>query len=146
MEIKSIIFDIDGMVLAHEKIFSQRLAEKLNVPVETFLLFFENEFQSCLVGKADLKEEIAKYLKIWKWPGSLDDLLKFWFDLEGTVDHSILESVRLLRSRGIKCYLCTNNEKYRVDHFQYFFKLDREFDRLFASSEIGFKKPQIEFW
>ncbi len=146
MKIKTIIFDIDGMVLIGKKIFGQRLAERLKVPDKTFLPFFDNEFQSCLIGKSDLKEEIIKYLKIWKWPESLDDLLKFWFDLEGTVDQRIIKSARAFRSGGTKCYLSTNNEKYRVDHFRYFFKLDKEFDGLFASCNIGFKKPQFEFW
>ena len=58
----------------------------------------------------------------------------------------ILKTVERLRSRGIRCYLSTNNEKYRVQYLLDKVGLKNFFDGAFSSAQIGYKKPQQEFW
>ena len=58
--IKAVIFDTDGMIIRSEKYFSQRFSDEFNIPMEKILPFFKNEFQLCLVGKADIKTELNK--------------------------------------------------------------------------------------
>lgn len=145
--IKSIIFDADGMVLQNKTdIFSNRLHHIYGVPLEKILPFFKNEFQQCLIGKADLKQEIQKYIQEWNWNGSIDDLLQFWFEHESSVDQNILQSIQNLQSRGIDCYLATNNEKYRTQFLSENLHLKNYFQNIFSSSNLGHKKPQPEFW
>ncbi len=143
---KHIIYDTDGMVLQREMYFSERLSRDFGIPLETILPFFKNEFQLCLVGKADLKEELKKYVEAWQWSKSIDELLAFWFSSESTLNPDMLASVKQLRERGIRCYLDTNNEKYRVQYITETLGFNKLFDGVFASSAIGFKKPQPEFW
>ncbi len=66
--IKAIIFDADGMIV-HGDRFSGRLAGEFNIPLDTTKLFFKDAFPDCLIGKADLKEELEKYMKQWNYPG-----------------------------------------------------------------------------
>ena len=108
--IKTIIFDTDGMVAHREMYFSQRFSKEFGVPMEKVLSFFKNEFQLCLIGKADLKNELAKYFGQWGWKKSVEELLLYWFTNESNLDKKMLESVKNLRSKGISCYLDTNNE------------------------------------
>jgi len=114
--------------------------------MEKVLTFFKNEFQLCLIGKADLKQELAKYLDQWNWQKSADELISFWFEHESNLDKKMLESVKVLRSSGIKCYLNTNNERYRVQYLFENLGLKSFFDRAFSSAELGYLKPQQEFW
>jgi len=145
-KIKAVIFDTDGMIIRSEKYFSQRFSDEFNIPMEKILPFFKNEFQLCLVGKADIKTELNKYIKEWGWTKSVDDLLAYWFEYESKTDGKMLESIKVLRSNGIKCYLHTNNEKYRVQYLLDRVGLKSFFDGAFSSAQIGYKKPEQEFW
>ncbi len=77
--IKIVVFDVDGIVIRREMYFSQRFSREFGVPIEEILPFFENEFQLCLTGKADLKKEISKYFGRWGWKKSIDELFSYWF-------------------------------------------------------------------
>ncbi len=59
---KTLIFDADGMIVHGER-FSGRLAHDYGISTDTTSHFFRNEFQLCLVGKADLKQELQKHLE-----------------------------------------------------------------------------------
>ncbi len=144
--VTTVIFDTDGMIVRREMYFSQRFSQEFGVPMGDVLPFFKNEFQLCLVGKADLKQELAKYLSQWGWQKPVEDLLSFWFEHESNLDKKMLASVQALRNKGIRCYLSTNNETYRVQYLFGTLALKDFFDGAFSSAELGFLKPQPEFW
>lgn len=143
---KTILLDMDGLVVNKDKVFSIRISEKLKIPLEEVLPFFKNEFQLCLVGKADLKKEIVKYMSVWGWKDSAKNLLKFWFDGEKDVNQELVGLVGNYRKDGYKIYLATNNEKYRVDFLWNKIGLKNYFDGIFSSAELGFKKPDEKFY
>lgn len=144
--IKAILFDVDGIIINREMYFSERYSRDFNVPLEKILPFYKNEFQKCLVGQADLKEELTKYLDDWEWNKPIEELLDYWFEHESTINKEVLSAVSDLRARGIKCYLATNNEKYRVDYLRQNLGLGQHFDGIFASCDLGAKKPSEAFW
>lgn len=143
---KIILLDMDGLVILKDKVFSVRISEKLRIPLEEVLPFFKNEFQSCLVGKADLKKEIAKYISTWGWKDSVEELLKFWFDGEKDINQEIINRTSQLRKDSYKIYLATNNEKYRVDFLWNGIGSKNHFDGIFSSADLGFKKPDEKFY
>lgn len=143
---KAVVFDADGMMIKNSVWFSKRLAKQYGVKEELILPFFQNEFQQCLVGQADLKEELAKYIPIWGWPGTIDELLEFWFSGEAEVDESIVGVIQDLKQKGINCYLATNNEKYRTEYMAEKLGFSKLFAKIFSSAYIGLKKPQLEFY
>ena len=137
---------MDDVIVLRKMRFSQRFSEEFKIPIEKLNPFFENEFKPCLIGKADLKEEIKKYLKEWGWKKSADDLLEYWFKTESSLDKKMLDSASRLRQKGINCYLCTNQEKYRVNYNFKKLGLNKYFDGIFYSAKIGHKKQEPEFW
>lgn len=145
MVTKAIIFDCDGMIIATE-MFSTHLSKKYKIPLEQILEFFENEFLLCLIAKADLKKELKKYLKKWSVNKSAEEILAWWFKLEDKVDNRIIKVVKKLKNKGIKCYLATNQEKYRTDYIIKNMVLGKIFDNIFSSSLIGFRKPEKKFY
>lgn len=145
--IKAIIFDADGMVIKKGPRFSDYLEKDSVIPVVITKDFFENEFQDCLVGKADLKEELSKYIEKWGWTRTVNDLLDYWFSVGKNVDPDMISTIEKLRSEGILCYLATNQEKYRTEYFiRSEMDFGNVFDNVFSSAYIGFKKPQTEFF
>lgn len=145
--IKAILFDLDGVVLTSTgKRFSERLSEKLGVSLETISEFFTKDFRECSFGKADLKEKITPYLAKWGYEGTVDDLLKFWFENEGTPNKEVLEIVTNLRAKGIKCFIATRQEKYRKEYLLNSVGLKEKFDGIFCTCDIGYDKSEKGYW
>ncbi len=145
-KIKAIIFDADGVVIDSHRMFSILYQEKYKIPYEKMLVFFNGVFQDCIVGRADLKEVIKPFLKDWKWDGSMDELLEFWFRAEDKPNLKMIEYIKKLRGKGIKCYLMTNQEKYRTEYMKKEMNFDNIFDQVFSSAYIGYKKPDIQLY
>lgn len=146
MNIQAVIFDTDGVVVQRSARFSDRYAEDFGVAPGVFADFFANEFQQCLIGKADLKEAIRPYLPRWGWEGSVDELLEYWFSNEGTVNEDVLAYVKELRESGIPCYVTTSNERYRSDYLFNTLGLADHFDGAYASYAVGHLKSEQAFW
>lgn len=127
--------------------FSQVLARDHNITTEVTDEYFKNDFILAETGRADLKEQLPKYLQKWGWQKSMDEFLKYWLESENYLDERLITGIKELRSRGIKCYLATNQEKYRADYMKREMGLDdRLFDQIFVSCEVGYLKPSMEFW
>lgn len=126
--------------------FSDRFSKEFGISKEKILPFFKKEFLHCLAGNADLKEELNKYLAQWGWKKSVEELLEYWFSQERTADQKLLDYIAELRKRGVKCFLQTNNEKYRTEYLWETVGLKSHFDGIFSSSHLGYKKPEQEFW
>jgi putative hydrolase of the HAD superfamily len=146
--IKVILFDCDGLIIKHAKHFSQRLKEQKGIDVnsEGEKAFFKNEFLLCEIGKADLKNELTKRLAIWGWKGTVAELMQFWFSGEADIVEEMKEYILSLRKQGIKCFLSTNNEKYRTEYLANTVDLKSFLDGIFSSAYLGYLKPQIKYW
>jgi putative hydrolase of the HAD superfamily len=145
--IKAIFFDLDGIIITgNKKLFSQRLSEENNIPLEKVSEFFLNDFRECSFGRADLKEKIAPYLIEWGYKGTVDDLLKYWFENENTFDPKILDLLKDLKGRGIKCYITTRQEKYRKEYMFNKLGLKNYFDDIFCTCDIGYDKSEKAYW
>lgn len=145
MNTKCILFDADGVVINSE-LFSVQYQKQFGISNDKMLPFFKGIFQDCLVGKADLKKVVLPYLKNWKWTGTVDEFLQFWFKTEHHIDKKMIELIKILQNKNIKCYLATNQEKYRTKYIKNEMGFKDTFDYIFSSAEIGFKKPEREFY
>ena len=139
--IQAVIFDFDGM-LTHGPRFSEHYSKEHGISIDEMTPFFVGPFIDCLVGKADLKDELQKgWLEKWNWTHSADELLKYWFSVGDRLDQNVFDSVGKLRSNGLICVLATNQEKYRTDHLSETFGYNKAFDKVFSSAYTGLKSP-----
>lgn len=143
--IKAVLFDVDG-VLANGKRFSETLEKDLGVSKEKSLPFFTGKFLDCLVGKADLKEELEPLLDDWNWDGTIDEFLIYWFKSEHAIDEPLIEEVKKLQNKNIQCFVITNQEKYRTAYIINEMGFGNIFDGIFSSADVGYMKPQHEFF
>ena len=107
---------------------------------------FGQMFDRCIIGKADLREEIGYFLKEWNLKDSVSTFLNRAFEDGCNIDETVLATVQSLRSRGVKCGLVTNQDKHRMEFLDRELALRSHFDRVFVSHEIGFKKPDHAFY
>lgn len=146
MKYKAICFDVDGMLNHSTEYFSLRLARENNIPDEDILPFFKTFYKDCQCGNKDLKEELPKMLSKWNWDGSVDELLAYWFESEKDLNVELLQIVADLKSKDVKCYVTTNQEKNRLNFLKENMDFDALFDMVFASCEIGVGKPERPYF
>ncbi len=145
MPFKAILFDVDGMVIRSKK-FSDQMRECYGVSWDTMKPFFNGPFQTCKTGHADLREELSKAVQEWNWHDSVESLMKFWFEGGLEVNEQMTNLVSELRENGTRCYLSTNQEKYRLAFLRDEVGLGSLFDDIFSSCEIGYTKSDAAFF
>jgi putative hydrolase of the HAD superfamily len=85
------------------------------------------------------------FLKLWKWDGDVESFLSYWFSF-CIVDDDVLDVVRELRAKGLKCYLVTDQERYRAEYVRKNLGLDNELDGFFYSFEMKSSKSESKFY
>lgn len=145
MSKRAILFDADGVIISSE-MFSIPYQREFGVLPDAMLPFFHGIFKKCLIGKADLKVAVQPYLAQWKWNGSVEDFLVYWFKSEHAIDQKLVEVINKLRKGGALCFLATNQEKYRTEYIRTIMGFKNIVDGIFSSAEIGFCKPDVQFF
>lgn len=143
---KVLLLDAGGVLLDGAEYFSSHLAKKQNVAEEEILKFFKLEYVDCMRGKADLKKVVASYLEKWKWKGDVDSLLQYWFSYDTVPSEAVIEQIKNLRSRGVKCYMASNNDSYRAEHIKNVLNSRDVLDGYFFSSDLKVRKEEPEFF
>ena len=145
MKYKVVLLDIDGVFINSGK-FTERFSQQYGTPVEKMMPFFKGNFQLCLLDKLDLKEELEKVKGDWGFTGSVDALMKFWFEGEASIDQVVLRAIGRLSQSGFIVVGAANQEKYRTQYLQDQLKLNDIFDKMYISVQMEVKKPDAEFY
>jgi len=145
--VKVMLFDADGVIIHRKERFTDKLARENNIDKEDIMPFFKNILSAkCQIGKGDLRDELVPWLKKWKWTGTADELMDYWFKGEANVDDDVIRYIKNARQNGVRYYLVTNNEIYRTNYLRKNLDFENIFDGVFTSAEIGVKKPSFEYY
>ncbi|GER87873.1 haloacid dehalogenase [Dictyobacter vulcani] len=143
--IRVLLFDVDG-VLANGEAFSSHLERDYGISPQMTASFFQEKFMACLTGSADLKTELAAYLVAWGWSKSVEAFLDYWFTCEHIIDQPLVEYVQQLRQQGVRCYIATQQEKYRTAYILEQMGFAQAFDGMFSSAQLGVLKNDQTFF
>jgi FMN phosphatase YigB (HAD superfamily) len=58
----------------------------------------------------------------------------------------MVQTINNLKKNGIKCFLATNQKKYRTKYMRSNMGFEALFDHVFSSADIGYKKPERKFY
>ncbi len=139
--ITHLLLDCDGVANRTHQ-FSDLLESEYSITKEQTLPFFQGPFADCLLGRADMMDLLPPYLEEWGWPSTPEEFTKRWFEYENDPNGEVLEEVARLRAGGVSPSLATNNEAHRVQYIREEMGFGQLFDNIFASSAIGYKKPE----
>lgn len=146
---KIVLFDIDGVFINVPHYFSKNLIEMgyANAKEELDKFFSSKEYSECLLGKRDQLGLADPYLENFGWQKGALEYFNSQFEFEAQfLDREMLELAKSLKDDGVKCILCTEQDRMR---FQFIFenlKFKGIFERGFVSSDIGFLKREDGFW
>ena len=146
LKFKTILFDADGVVLKSARRFSEQIEIDYGIKTAVLQPFFQGVFRECTVGRADLKDELKKVIGEWGWKGTVEELMDYWFTKGTHVDEEVVEYIQSLRERGIRCFLTTDQEKYRGQYLQDLLGHGKVFERVFYSAEIGHTKKEPAYF
>jgi len=145
MKIKAIIFDVDG-VLIEPKVFAKVLECDYHLTRQQIESFFEGPFRQCLLGKADFRSEVPRFLDEWKWPHSIEKFMEIWFKADSRKNSELFDFAQEMRKRGVLCYIASTQEQYRAAYLEDQLRLGNLFDGLFFSCRLGCQKPELKFY
>ena len=144
-----IIFDVDGVLIRPPYYFSAILEQQgYEKASEVLNDFYQGAAQhACLTAQARVEDNMQPYLEKFGWKGTVEEYLKKQFAFESKyLDQGLLELVKALRGKGVKCYLCTDQEKFRASQLLNQLNFKSLFDQAFISLHAGSRKCKKEFW
>ena len=144
--IQAIVFDADGVLVKPPSWFVTRAHELYGVPKAEFMAFIHGEFKHCTTGELDLEVALAPLLKHWKVSVSIPEFIQAWLEHENVIDPVMLEEVRALRASGMPCFVGTNQERNRANFMRLEMGLQADTDGVFASCDLGARKPDRAFF
>jgi putative hydrolase of the HAD superfamily len=144
--IKAIVFDADGVIVRPRTFFISRATELYGIPKQEFMAFIHSEFKHCTTGELELLDVLPEYLTRWNVPVEPQTFVQQWVEHEHHIDTALLEQIQTFRANGIPCYLGTNQERNRANYMKLEMGFTHSLDSVFASSDLGFRKPDIEFY
>ena len=107
---------------------------------------FRTVMGNSLVGEADLKLELPRFLKEWGIAETAGEFLDKAFGSSGEIDEAVAKVVKDLRREGIFCGLATNQDQHRMRFLDQRLAIRTHFDATFVSCELGFRKPEADFF
>jgi HAD superfamily hydrolase (TIGR01509 family) len=144
-KIKAVLFDADGVTITPKNPFSVQYAKSRGLDPKILASFFNEPFDEALIGKRDLKELLEERRDLWKWQGTIEDLLQDWFEAENSINQELVALIKKARTSGIHCYLVMNQEKYRTQYVKEVM-FPGLFDYIYSSAELGVKKPDPQYY
>ena len=138
-KISAILFDIDGVILRRPYYFSEDLERRgyRNVVLTLNKYFNGHDHHHCCEGQSDTLTIITPYLKKFSWRGTAREYLRQQFDFERNfLDQELVLLIKKIKSFGIGCYLCSDQEKYRAEYIL------KEMDNIRGDLETIVKETQ----
>lgn len=146
---KIFFFDVDGVLIQHanpgKSYWADTVYEDCGIHHASLQDFFAKEFEACLEGRADLKMVLKPWIAKWKYNGTVDDFIDYWFRSDATIDNDVLQKAIQL-GQTFPCYLATNQERYRAEYLMTTLGFQNHFRAIFAACEFGCAKPKLDFF
>jgi putative hydrolase of the HAD superfamily len=141
---KVLLLDVDGVLLHPPQFFSHAYAEERGLDKERFDKFFAQYAEDVAKGKTDYRKLIIERNDVWEWDKTPDELLQKWFSYENHPEKKLIKTVKKAKTKGIKVYLATDQDKYRA---KYLIELFADFlDGAFVSSAFKYHKKEPKFF
>jgi putative hydrolase of the HAD superfamily len=151
MAIKGLMVDVDGVVVQGKQNDAQHWSTSLKrdlgiSPDDLQREFFEPYWNDIVLGRAALMDHVPSVLNRIAPNLNPERFLAYWFEQDSRLNFPLLEELAAIRSEGIPVYLATNQEHTRASYLMDSLRLKEFVDGIYYSAQLGYKKPQPEFF
>src|SRR5579871_2202218 len=140
-----LVLDVDGVVvLGHPQggRWDRHLQRDLRMAPETLQArFFHPHWRSIALGRAELMPVLESVWHELQCDASPRAFVDYWFANDSRLDHDLLAEVDAWRARGNKAFLATVQEHNRAKYLWKVLGLQRHFDGMHYSADLGAAKP-----
>lgn len=147
--LKIMLWDIDGVIIRHKDYFSDQLQrDGYYNPVEILNEFRKTGLnESCDKGELDPIKSIKPFLDRIGWEKTCKEYFDAQYEYEDQyIDDNLIEDIQELRVGGVKSFITSNQNYYRMRHLIRRLKLNTKFDGMFFSNEFGSVKTDDVYW
>lgn len=151
-DIRALIFDVDGVLVTGHKEkggwWHVDMEKDLGLNPDLFQRrFFTEQWGDIVCGRQRIEEPLAAILAEIAPQLSVRDLLDYWFRQDSGLELTLLAELETLRSRSsIGLNLATNQEHRRAAYLWRELEFEHHFDAIHYSADIGYAKPDDEFF
>ncbi len=151
-EVKVVVFDVDGVLIRCVDAFGNFLWQKnlerdLGISVqETSEKLFQKYWSRISSGKMDTLKAIGHFLNEIDVSLSPERFMAYWHENDRNVNEAMYSLAKVLRKKGYRVCIGTNQEKYRLAHIHTVLNREGVFENVFASCDIGSAKPDRDFF
>ncbi len=139
------VFDADGVSIDRWG-FANVLSVEYGLSRDATREFFVGPFRECLTGNASLSDSVTPYLERWQWPDTVQAFVDLWMESDNQPNAQVLSHIQGLRQGGANCFLASNQEQVRANYIRTCMGFESMFERLFFSCDLGYAKPDRQFF
>lgn len=145
------MLDVDGVLVdgrpSDGRRWDHSLFEDLGVSSQALVSeFFAADWSSIVVGEKELLPALERTMAKIAPSVKATDLVDYWFRMDSRIVEAVLADCRRLRRMGVPIYLATNQERMRARYLMEDMQLSQEVNGIVFSGQLGFRKPQAEFF
>lgn len=111
---------------------------------DEFLAEFYAAEARFMAGGEGVGDALEELLGAWNSPCSVEEAMQLWRCI--AMNQEILAAVGSIRARGTAVALASNQQRERARFMSKDLEYDRLFDRCFYSCELGYAKPDPEYF
>jgi putative hydrolase of the HAD superfamily len=141
--------DVDGVLLdpGLPGSWQSALADRYGVDPSGFdAAFFQARWPRIIVGAIPIEPALAEAIDELGWEMTVDQLLDCWFEADFSVDHDVVQAVRLWTAAGARLALVTNQEHRRAHYLEQRLGALLPVSGMAYSAAVGCTKDRPQFF
>ena len=151
-----ILMDLDDVLIKNTYInqvggvqfyWTEKIEEDLGIKESLLINLFNKSWDDVILGKLELKVHIKNFLATIESSVSEEEFIDYWLKNDSILNIKMINWALKMHEKGYKLSIATNQESTRMQNilnkYKDFFSV---FENIFTSAELGFKKPEAEFF
>jgi putative hydrolase of the HAD superfamily len=148
---RCLMLDVDGGVVKGRpedgRSWAADIERDLGIdPERLYAVFFAPYWDDIVTGRRPLLGVLEGCLPDLSPSLGVQAFVDYWFERDSAVDEAVLAACDVLRGRGVRVFLATNQEHLRARHLMGLLGLGDRVDGMIYSAAIAARKPQRGFF
>jgi putative hydrolase of the HAD superfamily len=142
--------DVDGVIIDSfpKKRWNETLEADFGIdPAQMSERFFMPHWNAIIKGKKPIVPALTAFLEDYGTKVTTEEFIAYWHRNHTNLRHEVIEAALIWKEcTGGRLALATNQDQTRAKYLEKDLGLSKDFDVIVASCNIGFAKPEPEYF